>query len=103
MKFAIYLLLILLIYGVFSTHLSVRRSRSEKERSFVIRTAAFSWLVGFFFLFAFVFLPNKQRVLIMLPAFFVAVTLARFWRNSRQRLRREQQEQIDIERMKRAN
>jgi Na+/H+ antiporter NhaD/arsenite permease-like protein len=103
MKIATYLLLALLIYGVFSTHVSVRRSRSEKERAFAIRTAVFSWMVGFLFLFAFVFLPNKPRVLMLLPAFFVAVTLAKFWRNSRERLRREHQEQIDIERMKRVN
>jgi len=103
MKLVDILLLFLLIYGVFTTHFSVKRSRSPKERFFAIRTAAFSWMVGFLFLFAFLFLPNKQRVLMMLPAFFVAVTLTKVWRNSRARLRREDQERIDLERMKRVN
>lgn len=103
MKFTDILLLFLLIYGVFTTHFSVKRSRSAKERFFAIRTAVFSWLIGLFFLFAFLFLPNKPRILMMLPAVFVAFTLSRVWRNSRQRLRREDQERIDLERMKRVN
>jgi Na+/H+ antiporter NhaD/arsenite permease-like protein len=101
MKIATFLLVGLLIYAVLSTHFTVRRCRSDKERSFAIRIAAFSWLVGFLLLIAFLFLPNKQRVLMLLPAFFAAVTLAKFWRNSRERLRREQQAQVDLERMKR--
>jgi hypothetical protein len=59
--------------------------------------------VGFLLLLAFVFLPNKQRVLMLLPVFFAAVTLAKFWRNSRERLRREQRAQVDMERMKRVH
>ena len=103
MKIVTFLLLGLLIYAVLSTHFSVRRCQSEKERSFAIRISAFSWLVGFLLLVAFLFLPNKQRVLMLLPAFFAAVTLAKFWRNSRDRLRREQQAQVDYDRMKRVN
>jgi Na+/H+ antiporter NhaD/arsenite permease-like protein len=103
MKIATYLLLALLVYAVLSTHWTVRRSQSEKERSFAIRLASFSWLVGFLLVIAFLFLPNKQRVLMLLPAFFAAVTLAKFWRNSRARLRREHQERVDLERMKRVN
>jgi len=103
MKIATFLLLGLLIYAVLSTHFTVRRCQSEKERAFAIRISAFSWLVGFFLLVAFLFLPNKQRVLMLLPVFLAAVTLAKFWRNSRERLRREQQAQVDLERMKRVN
>jgi Na+/H+ antiporter NhaD/arsenite permease-like protein len=103
MKIVTLLLLGVLIYAVLSTHLTVRRSQSEKERAFAIRISAFSWLVGFLLLLAFLFLPNKQRVLMLLPVFFAAVTLAKFWRNSRERLRREQQARVDLERMKRVN
>jgi Na+/H+ antiporter NhaD/arsenite permease-like protein len=103
MKIATYLLLGLLIYAILSTHFTVRRSQSEKERAFAIRLSAFSWLVGFLLLVAFMFLPNKQRVLMLLPAFFAAITLTKFWRNSRERLRREHQARVDLERMKRVN
>jgi Na+/H+ antiporter NhaD/arsenite permease-like protein len=103
MKIATYLLLGLLIYAVLSTHFTVRRCQSEKERSVAIRFASFSWMIGFLLLVAFLFLPNKQRVLMLLPAFFAAVTLAKFWQNTRERLRKEQKERVNLERMKRVN
>jgi Na+/H+ antiporter NhaD/arsenite permease-like protein len=103
MKIATFLLLGLLIYAILSTHFTVRRSQSDKERAVAIRISAFSWVVGFVLLVAFVFLPNKQRVLMLLPAFFAAVTLAKFWRNSRDRLRREHRERENIESMKRVH
>jgi Na+/H+ antiporter NhaD/arsenite permease-like protein len=103
MKIVTFLLAGLLIYAVLSTHFTIRRCRSEKERAFAIRFSLFSWVVGFLLLIAFLFLPNKQAVLMLLPVFFVAVTLTKFWRNSRDRLRREQQERVDLERMKRVN
>ena len=103
MKFAIFLLLAILIFGVFRTHLSVRRSVSAEERAIAIRVSAFTWLVGFLFLLAFAFLPNKQRVILMLPAFLFAVGFAKFWRDKRARLRREGAEQARLDRMKRVN
>lgn len=103
MKFAIYILVAVLIFGVFRTHLSVRRSTSAEERGVAIRFSAFAWLVGFLFLLAFIFLPNKQRVLLMLPTFIVVVSLAKFWRNKRADLRRKSAEQARLDRMKRVN
>lgn len=103
MKFAIFLLLAILIFGVFRTHLSVRRSVSAEERAIAIRVSAFTWLVGFLFLLAFAFLPNKQRVILLLPAFLFAVSFAKFWRDKRARLRREGAEQARLDRMKRVN
>ena len=52
---------------------------------------------------ALVFLPNKQRVLLAIPMFVVAVTLAKLWRTGRARLRREEEERGSIDRMKRVN
>jgi len=103
MKFAIWLLVLVLIIGIFSTHRSVRRSRSEAERVFAIRLALFSWLAGFVFFVALMFLPNKQRVLLMIPIFLVAVSVAKLWRDGRARLRREHEERDRFERMKRVN
>src|SRR4029434_10738097 len=42
-KVATCLLVLVLIVGIFSTHRSVRRSRSEAERYFALRLAIFSW------------------------------------------------------------
>ncbi len=103
MKIEIYLLLALLLFGVWKTHRSVQRSQSAPERFFTIRMSAFSWLVGVMLLTAFIFLPGKMRVLLILPAFFVITTLSKFWREARERLRRESQERVDLERMKRVN
>ena len=103
MKIAIYLLLAILLFGVFRTHRSVRRSASAEERAITIRVSAFAWLVGFLLLIAFLFLPGKQRVILLLPAFIFAVAFAKFWRDKRARLRRESEEQTRLDRMKRVN
>ena len=103
MKIATYLLLALLLFGVFRTHRSVRRSVTAEERGMTIRVSAFAWLLGFVFLIALIFLPNKQRIIMMLPAFIFAVAFARFWRDKRARMRRESEERMNLERMKRVN
>ena len=103
MKIATYLLLAILLFGVFRTHRSVRRSVTAEERGMAIRVSAFAWLAGFILLLAFLFLPNKQRVIMMLPVFIFAVAFARFWRDKRARMRRENEERVNLERMKRVN
>ena len=103
MKFVTWLLVLVLIVAIFSTQRSVRRSRSEAERFFAMRLALFSWLGGFAFLVALIFLPNKQRVLLMIPLFLGAVTIAKLWRDGRARIRREHQERDRLDRMKRIN
>ena len=104
MKIGIYLLLALLIFGIFKTHRSVQHSKSEEERSFSIRVSAFAWVLGILLLAVLLFLPTAgMKVVFLLPVFAVAMTLARFWKNGRERLRREQQERMDLERMRRVN
>jgi hypothetical protein len=103
MRFATWLLVLVLIVGVFSTHRSVRRSRSEAERAFAVRLALFSWVAAFGFFIALMFLPNRQRVLLMIPIFLVVTTVAKLWRNGRSRLRREDEERDRFDRMKRIN
>ena len=103
MKIATYLLLAILLFGVFRTHRSVRRSVTAEERGMVIRMSAFAWLVGFLFLIALLFLPIKPGVIMLLPAFIFAVAFARFWRDKRARLRRENDERVNLERMKRVH
>ena len=103
MKFLTWLIALVLIVSVFGTHRSVRRSRSDGERFFAMRLALFSWVAGFAFLVALIFLPNKQRVLMMIPLFVLIVTVAKLWRTGRARHRREEEERGSLDRMKRVN
>lgn len=95
------LLLVVLGYIAWHTSRTVRRRTTPQEKALAIRAAAVFWLMGFAFLAALIFLPNRARVFMLLPAFFVAVAVGKGWRNSRERLRREKQTQVDLERMKR--
>lgn len=79
------------------------RAGSPAERAFTVRFTAFTWLIAFLFAAAFIFLPNKGRILMMLPIFLVAVSLAKWWKNSRARLRREAQLDTNFGRARRVN
>ena len=103
MKFLTWLIALVLIVCVFGTHRSVRRSTSEAERFFAMRLALFSWLAGLAIVIALIFLPNKQRVLMMIPVFVLSVSVAKLWRTGRARLRREEAERGSLDRMKRVN
>lgn len=103
MKFEIYLLLALLVFGIWKTNRSVQRSQTVEERAFTVRTSIFSWFVGFLLLTAILFLPFRALILLLLPVGFGVITMAKFLRDARMRLRREQQERVNLERMKRAN
>ncbi len=103
MKLEIYFMLALLIFGIFKTQRTVRQSQSAQERFFAIRASAFTWLVGILLISAFLLLPGRVRLLFLIPAFITVVSLVKFWRNARLRLRQEQQERGDLDRMKRVN
>lgn len=103
MKFATLILLGLLIYGIMTTHFTVRKSRSTREKSAALRVSVFAWILGATLLSAFLFLPNKHRVLMLAPMCLGAVTITKIWQSTRERIRREQQEIVDLEKMKRVN
>ncbi len=104
MKFETYLLLIALIIGIFATNRAVRRSESPQERFFAIRVSAFIWIIGLVLLVVFLSLSRvTHQIIFLVPVFVIVVTLVKFWQNARARLRRERQERVDLERMKRVN
>ena len=103
MKFETYLLLGVILFGVWKTNRSVRRSQTAQERYFVVRSSVFMWFVGILLIAGLLFLPNKVRVLLLVPVFFGVVSLTKFLRDARARLRRQTQDRVDLERMKRAN
>ena len=101
----ILLLLALIIYGLLSTHFSVRRSRGAQERSAAVRFAVFGWLLGIL-LVAVLFLPvpGKHRLLYIAPLLFIGVAVSKVLRRARTRIRDEEAHtRVDIERMKRVN
>jgi hypothetical protein len=98
-----WLMIGLIAYALWSTQRSVRRTSSARERSLAIRGALFFWVLTFLFILALVFLPNRGRVLMMIPAFLITAWGMKAYRNSRERLRSETQDQGNIERMKRVN
>ena len=95
------LLFAVLGYIAWRTSRTVRSSSTPREKALAIRSAAVFWLLGFAFLGALIVLPNRVRVFLLLPAFFVAIAVGKGWHDNRQRLRREKREQVDLERMKR--
>ncbi len=103
MKLVTYFLLGSLVFSIFRIRRALDQCKNPQERYFLVRTTIFWWLLGFLFLNAFLFLPNKGRVLLLLPVLFVGVAGARMWTNARTRLRRQASEKIDLEKMKRAN
>lgn len=103
MKFAILILVGLVIYGVINTYFTMRLARSAEERAAAVRIAGFAWIAGAMLLGALLFLPGKQQVLMLIPMLLGAVTISKIWRSTRARIRREQSEMVDLERMKRVN
>jgi uncharacterized membrane protein len=103
MKFETYALMIVLIFFVWKTHRNVQRSQSPRERYFALRASIFSWFVGFLLVVALLFLPNKARVLLLIPIFLGGISMYRFFRDTRDRLRRQAQGRVDLDRMKRIN
>lgn len=95
--------LAVLLVGVFWPGVAAWKASSAPERAFAVRFTVFAWLVGFLFVLAFLFLPNKGRIVMLLPVFLTAVSLVKWWKNSRARLRREAQLDTNFERARRVN
>lgn len=79
------------------------KSRSPAERSFALRFTIFSWLMAFIFIVAILFLPNKGRVLMLIPVFLTGMSLAKWWQHTRERLRRDAEAASSFERARRIN
>ncbi|MEP6672971.1 MAG: hypothetical protein ABJF10_27660 [Chthoniobacter sp.] len=103
MKFETYLLLGIVLFGVWKTQRSVQRSQTAQERYFTMRASIFSWFVGFLVLAGLLFLPFRVVALLLVPVAFGGLTVAKYLRDARERLRRENEERVDIDRMKRVN
>lgn len=79
------------------------KSMSPAERSFAIRFAAFSGVLTIVLVIAMLYLPHKERALLILPLFAIGATLAKWRHASRERLRREAAEATHFERARRIN
>ena len=97
------LIMLALTVGWWVIQARLRPAASARARFFAWRFSFFTWIVGILFVLAFLFLPNKGRVLMIVPFFLAAASLAKWWRSSRERIRREESVRSDLERMKRIN
>ena len=97
------LILLLLVVGWWVYQYRRSPAASPRMRFFTWRFSFFTWIVGILFVLAFLLLPNKGRVLMVVPFFLVGASLAKWWRTSRERLRREENLRTGLERMKRVN
>jgi hypothetical protein len=70
-----------------STWRSLRRAEGPEERALVVRGVVLFWLLAGIFVAALVFLPNKGRVLALIPIVLVGGAAANAYRASRRQLR----------------
>ena len=87
----------------FVQHFRNRPAPGPRERFFNIRAWAFSGLLTFVFLLAFMVVPNKGRVLLMAPIFLAGMSITKWMQKTRARLRHEEAERSNFERAKRIN
>jgi hypothetical protein len=104
LRLAIFLLLPLVITGlvVFAPLWNGALAPSQQERAITIRMTLFTWIIGAVLAFALLLLPNKQRVLMLVPVFVAAMMLGKLWKRARLRARQQTANPGDpLDRMKR--
>jgi uncharacterized membrane protein len=97
------LLVIFVGWLCWHTWRSIQRSRDPRERALAMRGALAFWLLGLLFTIALVFLPNKARLLSLIPMFLLAGALVKAYRHSHAQLRASRQDRVQFENMKRVN
>lgn len=99
---------VLLLIGIFfcvmvSVKRFLARYQSPTQRSWWIRVCIFGFF-GLVFLGILILpLPNKQRLLAIVPAFFFIAVASRVFRSGKARMQQEPQKAPDLEQMKRLN
>jgi hypothetical protein len=104
LRLALFLLLPLVITGlvVFAPLWNRGLAPSQQERAVAIRMTLFTWVIGAVLAFALLLLPNKQRVLMLVPVFVTAVMVGKLWKRARLRARQQSENPADpLDRMKR--
>jgi len=98
---------LLLVAVFFCVMISVKRFlaryKSPAQRSWWVRMCIFCFF-GLVFLGVLILpLPNKQRLLAIVPAFFLIAVASRVFRSGRARMREEPEKAPDLNQMKRLN
>lgn len=76
-------------------------ARDSREKASGIRLGLFTVVLIVAFAFALLFLPNKQRILVIAPVCFLALGMISLWVRGQRRARREARFQADLDAMKR--
>lgn len=79
------------------------KKQTPAERSTAIRFASFSVVLTVIVVIAMLYLPHKERALAILPVFVLGATLARWWQNARERLRRQAEQDANFAQARRIN
>ncbi|HEX8310882.1 MAG TPA: hypothetical protein VF614_06175 [Chthoniobacteraceae bacterium] len=103
MRVLLYLLLGLLVWCGVVVYRNLQQCKSPRERAFIVRASTFCGLLGMAVLLVLVVLPMQLKLLALVPAFAVAVSVAKGWKSVRTRLRNEAEGRVDMDRMKRVN
>ena len=98
---------LILVAGFFCGLVSLRRFLAryptDSQRSWWVRMCIFCFF-GLVFLGMLILpLPNKQRLLAIVPAFFLIAVASRVFRSGRARMREEPEKPPDLNQMKRLN
>ncbi|MEQ1859928.1 MAG: hypothetical protein ABMA13_08330 [Chthoniobacteraceae bacterium] len=103
MIFRILIILAPLVWLAWKTWNFVQSGGSLRERAVALRGAIAFWLIGIIVLIGFVFTPMPFKLLLVIPAFLVAGSVGKAFRDARNRLRAEESGRADLEKMKRIN
>ncbi len=100
--------LLILIAGAIGGMISLRRFwsqyRTDRQRSWLFRIGLFSFFGVLFLGMLLLPLPNKHRLLALVPVFFLIAVASRVFRSARDRIRRsEAPKEPNIEELKRLN
>ena len=87
----------------FIQHLKSAPIHTARGRFFIVRAWSFTALLVFIFLAGFLFLPNKGRIILMIPVFLIAIGLAKWMKRTGARIHQEERERTNFERAKRVN
>ncbi|HEY2343213.1 MAG TPA: hypothetical protein VGH90_09305 [Chthoniobacteraceae bacterium] len=79
------------------------RQIAPAEREVLVRMILFTLMIAGGFLAALFIAPECPRALFVIPLALAGLVVTKFWKSALARIRRNAEERVDLERMKRVN
>jgi Kef-type K+ transport system membrane component KefB len=102
MKFVLLLLFLGLALGIPKAIVRWRRMASH-ERAVFVRMTLFTATVALLFAMMLALVPENPRALLVIPMILAAVAVVKIWKAALARMRRNAEDRVDLERMKRVH